>query len=213
MAVERRATKKIREDLATLKRERIVDAATELFYTRGFHNTTLDDVAERLGMTKPFIYNSFGSKTALLAEICGRGVQSALDEIDRALRLGTGPGETFAVFVPRYVAAILRAQKNIAINIREEKNLDPADAERLSALRQTFIARVEQLMRAGRDQGEILVEDPRIAAFVVVGAVSWSTFWYNPGGALPAEVITARMSTVIANLAKTHGFASASTDA
>jgi TetR/AcrR family transcriptional regulator, cholesterol catabolism regulator len=200
MPVAARANRKIREDLAALKRERIVDAATELFYTRGFHKTTLDDVADRLGMTKPFIYNSFGSKTALLAEICSRGVKSALNEIDQAVARAKGPGETFAEFLPSYIAAILRAQKNIAINIREEKNLEPADAERLSALRQAFITRVEDLIRAGKDQGEIKVEDPRVAAFVVVGAVSWSTFWYNPGGALSGEVIAERMSTVIGGM-------------
>jgi TetR/AcrR family transcriptional regulator, cholesterol catabolism regulator len=104
--------------------------------------------------------------------------------LERAQALGLGPADTLRQFVPRYAAAILRAQRNIAINIREEKNLDPADAERLAALRQQFIAGIEGLLRACRDSGEIEVSDPRVAAFVLVGAVSWTTFWYNPGGVL-----------------------------
>ena len=57
----------IKDEIAALKRERIIGAAVELFYERGYENTTLEAVAERLGVTKPFIYSHFGSKAELLA--------------------------------------------------------------------------------------------------------------------------------------------------
>lgn len=190
------------DSMAALRRDRIVDAAADLFYERGYTRTTLDDVAERLGVTKPFIYHSFGSKSVLLAEICMRGVHG-VDRTGTGAGAGPAPGETLRLFMPRYVAAILRVQKKIAINIREEKNLDPTDAERLAELRQRFMARVEALLRAGRDCGEIAVDDPRIGAFVLVGAVSWTTFWYNPGGVLSSEVIAERITGVALNLLRT----------
>ena len=59
----------IREAVMSLKRERIVAAAVDLFYQNGFGHTTLDQVAEQMGMTKPFIYAHFSSKTELLAAI------------------------------------------------------------------------------------------------------------------------------------------------
>lgn len=200
MALARGNSRKVRESAEAMKRERIVDVATQIFYERGFRNTTLDDVAERLGVTKPVLYTSFASKTELLAEICVRGVQAAQAELEHSLAQGLGPAATLRHFVPRYSAAILRAQRNIAINIREEKNLAPADAERLAALRQRLIAGIETLLRACRESGEMEVADPRVAAFVVVGAVSWTTFWYNPGGVLSADVISSRISDVILGL-------------
>lgn len=200
MAPARGGNRKARETAEALKRERIVEVATQIFYERGFRNTTLDDVAERLGVTKPVLYTSFASKTELLAEICARGVQAAQAELDASLAQGLGPGATFRHFIPRYAAAILRTQRNIAINIREEKNLDPADAERLGALRQEFFGGVEGLLRACRECGEMEIADPRLAAFVVVGAVSWTTFWYNPGGILSAEIISSRIADVILGL-------------
>jgi TetR/AcrR family transcriptional regulator, cholesterol catabolism regulator len=204
MTRARAANRKIREHVASLKRERIIDAATDLFYDKGFRNTTLEDVADRLGTTKPALYTSFASKTELLAEICTRGVASALDEIEQAMAQGLSPRETLGYFVPRYVTAIIRLQKHIAINIREEKNLDPSDAERLAELRHRFIACVEDMLRAGRDAGEIDVAEPRIAAFAIVGAVSWTTFWYNPSGALSSHSIAQRMADVILGLVRTR---------
>ncbi|WP_189683056.1 TetR/AcrR family transcriptional regulator [Seohaeicola zhoushanensis] len=193
----------IGDEVAALKRERTLAAATELFYEKGYTNTTLDDVAERLGVTKPFIYKNFGSKHMLLAEICASGVQAAQAEIDAAIALGKGPGETLSVFVPRYVEAIITTRKAIAINIREEKNLLPADAVTLARLRHKFVASVEDVLRRGRDNGEIEVTDPRISAFAIVGAVSWLTFWYNPEGPLAATEVAERMSAVVLNLLET----------
>lgn len=190
----------INDEIAAFKRERTLDAATELFYEKGYTNTTLDDVADRLGVTKPFIYKNFGSKHMLLAEICSRGIEGALAEIDAALSMGGRPAETLRSFIPRYVASIIETQKSIAINIREEKNLLPEDAARLAELRQTFMSRIEGVLEAGKASGEVEVPDPRVSAFAVVGAVSWMTFWFHPEGPLSPEEVTERMTAVVLNL-------------
>lgn len=197
MATPRAAHRMSRTDTAAMKRDRIIDAATDLFYERGFRNTTLDDVAERLGATKPVLYSSFSSKTEILAEICTKALETVLAQAEYAATLDLGPREKLELFVPRYAVAVLRVQKNIAINIREEKNLDPVDAERLALLRQRFMSQVEGLLRACTDSGELRITDNRVAAFAVVGAVSWTTFWYNPGGVLPSDVVANRLSDFI----------------
>lgn len=200
MDAARQSKLKVREEVAALKRQRTLDAATELFYQKGYTNTTLDDVATRLGVTKPFIYTNFGSKPELLAEICSVGVRSALEEIDRVLAQGKPSIVMLRRFAPRYVASVLRTQKNIAINIREEKNLLPEHAQKLAGLRQTFMSRVEALItEASREEG-ITLPDPRVTAFAVVGAVSWSTFWFNPTGPLTVDDLSEKMTDIILNL-------------
>src|SRR4051812_32159091 len=75
----------IRDEVAALKRERTISVAAELFYERGYENTSLDAIAERMNVTKPFIYAHFTSKAELLAEICSRGIGSALEALDSVL--------------------------------------------------------------------------------------------------------------------------------
>lgn len=53
---------------------RILDAAEELFAERGYHGTTLRDVAERVGLRIPSLYNHFASKDALYAAVLARGI-------------------------------------------------------------------------------------------------------------------------------------------
>lgn len=192
---------KIRDEVAALKRERTIGAAAELFYRKGYDNTTLDEVAESLGVTKPFIYANFGSKSELLAEICERGVQASSDELDRALAEGLPARATLQLFARRYVLSILGAQKSIAIYIREEKNLEPGEAKRIGKLRRTFVGRLAELLHRGAESGEFTLKDPTMAALAIVGAVSWSTFWYRPEGRLEVAEIAATMAGYVMNIA------------
>ncbi|MFP1631961.1 TetR family transcriptional regulator [Zhengella sp. ZM62] len=195
---------KIRDEVAALKRERTLGAAADLFYERGYENTTLDDVAKHLGVTKPFIYANIGSKSDLLAKICEVGVGRSLEVIRDVLKKGMGPVESLEEFAPRYVATILSSQKSIAIYIREEKNLEPKDAARLAELRRQFVGEIERLLRAGIDSGAFRISDSRLSALALIGAVSWSTFWYRPDGKKSLEEIASGLSDFIVGLVRSE---------
>jgi AcrR family transcriptional regulator len=198
---KRGATLKIRDEVAALKRERTLGAAVDLFYDKGYGNTTLDEVAVRLGMTKPFIYANFGNKSDLLTEICSRGVQAASDALDAVLARRRSPRESLEAFARDYVTAVLGSQKHIAIYVREEKNLAPADARRIGEMRREFFARMTKLLERGAAAGEFDVRDAHLAALGIGGAVTWATFWYRPDGRLSLAEIAETMTGLILGLA------------
>jgi TetR/AcrR family transcriptional regulator, cholesterol catabolism regulator len=191
---------KIRDEVAALKRERTLGAAVTLFYEKGYENTTLDEVAESLGVTKPFVYTNFGSKAELLAEICSRGVRAAADALDAVLAKRLGPRETLELFAVDYVSAVLKAQKHIAVFVREEKNLEPADAGRLAEMRREFFGKITKLLEKGSAAGEFDIDDAQLAALGIGGAVTWTAFWYRPGGRLPPSIIAESMMKSILGL-------------
>ncbi len=197
MAKRSASVLKIRDEVAALKRERTLTAAVDLFYEKGYDNTTLDEVAESLGVTKPFIYANFGSKTVLLAEICSRGVRAAADALDAVLAKRLAPRESLEIFARNYVTAILETQKQIAIYVREEKNLEPGDARRIGEMRREFFGRIAKLLERGAASGEFNVDDARLAALAIGGAVTWSTFWYRPDGRLSLAEIAESMTKLI----------------
>ncbi len=197
----------IRDEVATLKRERTIAAAVELFYDRGYENTTLDAVAERLGITKPFIYAYFASKGDLLAEICSRGIASALQAMDSVLVLELSPTGKLAELGRRFVTAVLESQKHIAIFAREEKNLSPADFKRISSMRRDFDRKLSALLAEGVKSGEFRIADPRLAALAIGGMVSWAYVWYRPNGRLSLPELAEEMSRLL--LAAVHADATA----
>jgi AcrR family transcriptional regulator len=187
----------IRDEVAALKRERTITAAVELFYDRGYENTTLDAVAERLGVTKPFIYAHFHSKSELLAEICARGIASALGAMDSVLALDLSLTGKLAELGRRFVTAVLASQKHIAIFSREEKNLLPQDFQRISGMRRDFDHKLSALLTEGVRTGEFKIADPRLAALAIGGMVSWAYVWYRPNGRLSLPELAEEMSHLL----------------
>ncbi len=191
----------MKDEVAALKRQHTVDATVDLFYENGYENTTLDAVAEKLGVSKPFIYANFGSKAELLAEICERGVAIAHDAIDGVTALELPPAQALELFARRYITTILENQKHIAVYVREDKNLDPAEGRRIGLMRSDFFAKIRALLEAGAAAGEFESDDSQIAALAIGGAVTWTTFWYRPDGRLSVDEIAERMSRSILRLA------------
>jgi AcrR family transcriptional regulator len=192
---------KIRDEVTALKRERTIGAAVDLFYELGYENTTLDAVAEQLGVTKPFIYANFGAKGELLAEICSRGIASSLEAIDSVLELRASPTVSLTELSRRFATAVLESQKHIAIYTREEKNLAPGDAHRIGEMRRGFDAKLTKLLEKGMASGEFDLEDARVAALAIGGMVSWAYVWYRPRGRLTVSEIAERMTKLILALA------------
>lgn len=86
------------EQAAALRRSLILDAATKVFAARGFHRTTIRDVARAAGVADGTIYNYFENKTALLLAIMNRMNETGRRADDLALAAGMD----MRAFVRRY---------------------------------------------------------------------------------------------------------------
>lgn len=192
----------IREAVQNLKRERIVAAAVDLFYQHGFSHTTLDQVAEQMRMTKPFIYAHFRSKSELLAAICAQGISVSLRAIDRALASGGSARERLTGFAHDFMLVVLESQKHIAIYSREEKNLAPGDRETIQGMRREFDSRLTGLLDQGVASGEFQIAETALAALAIGGIASWASVWFRPGGRLPAQDIARHMATLVLAMTK-----------
>ena len=142
----------MREEILAYKRERILEEAVKLFYERGFTGTTLDDIAAELGVTKPFIYTHFRSKTDLLAALCKPTIELSLEAVSSA---ALAPGSATARLhraIAGFTEVVLSRQANIAIYFREEKNLAPDALAEINALRKKFDRVLSNLLANQRVQ-------------------------------------------------------------
>jgi AcrR family transcriptional regulator len=74
-----------------LTRERILEAAAELFAQRGYAGTGVDRLAERSGIAKTAIYYHFGNKEGLLAAVLDRAASAWIENIRRAAERASCP--------------------------------------------------------------------------------------------------------------------------
>ena len=172
-----------------------------MFYANGFTATTLDDIAAALGVTKPFIYTHFRSKTDLLAAICTPTIELSLAAVANAASGPGSPTQRLYRAVIDFTKVVLQRQANIAIFFREEKQLAPEALAEITVLRKRFDRTLSKLLGEGVAAGEFEVVDIGLAALAIGGMISWAYTWHRPNGRLPLDELCARMSELALQMA------------
>ena len=192
----------IRDAVSRLKRERIVAAAVELFYKQGYARTTLEQVADAMNVTKPFIYAHFRSKAELLADICSRAIRRSHDSLNRALAAEGTPTQKLERIAREFMATVLSHQGHAMIYSREETELEPEARESINTLRREFDHRLVEVLQAGVAAGEFTVDDVPLTALCIGGIVGWGPVWYRPNGRLTIDEVAEGVSQLVLNMVR-----------
>ena len=150
--------------------------ASRLFARNGYDATTMDQVAQAAGVTKPLLYQHFDSKHALYEEIVTTAATSLLDSLAVAASPDTAPRDKVERGLHVYFTAVLGDDVSFRLLLAESTDEDIA--RHLDAIEQAMIAFVDPLIDAGLDP-----DHRRFLAAAVVGlAKSTATFWLDEHG-------------------------------
>ena len=191
----------MRQEILAYKRERILQEAVALFYERGFTATTLDDIAAELGVTKPFIYTHFRSKTDLLVAVCRPTIELSLAAVSEAAAQPGTPTQRLRRAIEDFTRVVLRRQANIAVFFREEKHVSPEALAEINALRKRFDRVLSNLLADGVAAGEFEISDVNLAALAIGGMISWAYTWHRPKGRLTLDDMAAHMAELTLQMA------------
>ncbi|WP_342640309.1 TetR/AcrR family transcriptional regulator [Rhodoligotrophos ferricapiens] len=167
-------------------------AAVRMFNERGFHATSLDEVAASLGVSKPTIYHYLGNKDQVLLECLTRGLEHLRRAAEEA-RARPGSGlERLRAFLRRY-AEINMSDFGRCVIRTDGNALSPESGERFRLLKRQIDAAMRGLIEEGIADGSIRPTDTRLAAFVLAGALNWPSHWFREDGEMPAQELAERM--------------------
>ena len=178
-----------------LKRDAVILAAARAFRERGYHNTSLDDLAASLKVTKPTLYLYVPNKEAILFECFRAGlaqIQSTLTECESA----AGPArERLFAFIRGYAAAIV-GDFGWCMLRAEDQHLGATMSRRIKLLKAGIDKRMRALIDAGVADGSIRACDTRMTAFALAGALNWMGHWYREDATLKPNEIADRFIDV-----------------
>jgi AcrR family transcriptional regulator len=163
------------------KREAVLKTAAALFSTRGFHMTTLVDIATQLNITKPALYHYFASKDEILIECTRMGLAAVEEAFADAMRRGPTGRERLEAFMIWYAENMMTVYGACFARVAEQ-DLGAQAQKELHDAKRVLDRRFRQLIEAGIEDGSIVRCDVKLAAFTVAGALSWIGHWYKPGG-------------------------------
>ena len=170
------------------KRAAVLRAAAQVFNEKGFHATSLDDVAARLNITKPTLYYYVASKDEILFECVRIGLEMMEDSADEVAARGGSGLEQLVAVMRKYAEIVTMDFGRCLIRVGEEP-LPPASRKKLRGLKARIDRRFRTLIAQCIDEGSFAPRDAKIAGFTVAGALSWIARWYRADGLLsPSEI-------------------------
>ncbi len=169
------------------RRAEILRAALRSFRERGYHATTLDTIAEHLGVRKTALYHYFPDKPAILLE-CHRESVADLERIvaearalpTARLRLRHIIVEHVRIMTDAYGASPLAFEVGALASDRQAEIIEGRDR---------YERALREVVEAGMRSGTFQKGDAKVAAFAILGALNGIARWYRPGGALDAAAI------------------------
>tara|TARA_R110000868_G_scaffold97802_5_gene269053 strand:- start:4018 stop:4659 length:642 start_codon:yes stop_codon:yes gene_type:complete len=190
----------VKGEISAYKRRLILEEACHLFYAQGYEGTTLEAVADRLNVTKPFIYSYYRNKAEILREVSERGIRLCLAALDDIRGSGGTPMVQLKAIVERVTSLIIDNQEYIVVYQREEKNLEPATARDIRKLRKAFDMRIEALLDEGVASGAFDIEDTGFAAISISGLMSWTANWFLPDGKRSASEVVVQTLKMVTHM-------------
>ena len=187
-----------REQQRETKRNAVLSAAAQLFNERGFHATSLDDIAARLNVSKPTLYYYVKNKDQILIECVRKGLQMMHEGIEETRRAG-GKAIDQLMACMRIYARIVTLDFGMCVIRVSDDEFSPENRKELRRLKSGIDMEFRRLVTAGVAEGSLQPCDPKMAAFVIAGALSWIGRWYQPGGEYSAEEIATQFNAMLLN--------------
>ena len=178
-----------------LKRYAVIRAAAREFNRKGYHNTSLDDIAARLEVTKPTVYYYVTSKEQLLFECFVAGVEQ-IRAAFRDVRHLPVPARERLNAVLRHYGEAVASEFGWCMVRAEEQDLSPAMSRHIKSLKSEIDHGIRRLIREGVQDGSIGPCDPKMTAFALAGALNWIAHWYREDQSLTGAQIAAAFVTI-----------------
>jgi TetR/AcrR family transcriptional regulator, cholesterol catabolism regulator len=163
------------------RRSELTREAAKLFAQKGYHGTSIGDIADALGVRKGSLYSHIASKEDLLYETMREGADAfhgALDAIPEDL-----PATEKIRLALRGHLRVVSEQLDVAtVFVQEWRYLEGARREEIVSERRRYEERIRELFREGRELSELRADlDEAVAALLLLSAANWAYTWLKAG--------------------------------
>ena len=186
---------------AEIKREVVLETAVALFNEKGFRATSLDEVARKLGVTKPTIYQYVASKDEILFDCVIRGLEMIRDAAENAAR-GHHTGRDKLEAAMHAYAIAMTMDFCRCVTRTADTELSDDSRKEFRRLKRAIDEMMRGMVRAGIADGSLRGGDVRMITFTLTGTLNWIGRWYEPAGEMEPEFVASSVvRTLMSGLA------------
>lgn len=174
----------------------VITIAGNLFSQRGYHGTTMRELARSLDLRGASLYSHISSKEEMLWEIVRRAADEFLAyarDISTDLSIET----QMLCLIRGHLSVIANELPYATVFFQEWKFLESELRDKITALRDEYEGYFRRVIEEGTRRGIFQVKDTRLATLFVLSSLNWTYQWFRPDGSLTIEQLANQYSVFI----------------
>jgi AcrR family transcriptional regulator len=184
----------------------VIEAAVDLFWETGYASTSVQDVADALGLLKGSLYYYIKSKEDLLKKIFEDSHAEVREITESVLALEQPSIDRLRIFIERYAGWYLLNLRRAALYTREWRHASPELRKVMASQRQYYNRVVMSLIDDAKEAGATDKSlDTRLAAYFIMSAVSSLPDWYRYTNVADAQNVAAGYADLAMRTLAGHG--------
>jgi AcrR family transcriptional regulator len=176
------------------QREQILARAAELFARQGYTATSMNQVAQACGLTKPTLYHYFADKQALLLRISMAHV-ARLEALVHEVQAALPPRQRLGALIERFMGVYAHAQHEHRVLTEDVRFLPEAERDQVLAIERRVVAAFADAVVAQRPE-LASHELGKPLAMLLFGMMNWTFTWLRSDGTLSYEALGAIVASL-----------------
>ncbi|MGA9532272.1 MAG: TetR/AcrR family transcriptional regulator [Anaerolineales bacterium] len=188
-----------------MTREDILHASAQIFRRKGFHATSMQDIADAVGLQKASLYHHIASKQEILLALLDQALDLLIEDLSAVANSDRPPREKLRTAVRTYIRTLSDHADLASVLLLEYRYLKHDLLQRHIDRRDRFEAIWRSLLQEGIESGDFRPVDPTLAGFALLGVQNWMITWYRPGGDLDPDEIAESFADLYLEGLNTNG--------
>lgn len=175
-------------------KKNIIKKSTELFFEKGYDNTTTRELAVAAGLSNAGIYYYFKDKEDILFQIVEGSVAYLLDAVRLAINVANKPEENLRQVIIKLLEVVFEHRMEIGLLIKESQRLNSEQLKLISGKRRETLELVKDEVNRLKTKGKLKELNVSVVTFSLMAITNWPFYWYKPSGSLTIEEMAAELA-------------------
>lgn len=177
-----------------MTRTEILNSAALIFSQKGYHGTSMQDIALSVNLQKASLYHHVSSKQEILFELLNRGLDLLGTRVENAIVGQDPPNERLHKAICAYLGTLAEHQELASVLLFEYRSLEQEYLDRHIQRRDRFERIWRDLIQEGVEVGVFSCEHPSLSARALLGILNWTVTWFRADGPMKADEIANQLS-------------------
>ncbi|MGP4105818.1 TetR/AcrR family transcriptional regulator [Virgibacillus sp. L01] len=172
----------LREEKTAKKKEEILQSAVSILSEKGYHGTTMEEIAAKLLMTKGSVYYYFKDKQNLLFESQIMILNRSIQNMESINNQNVSVIKKIRKAMMAHIEYAIRERSGFVMMFNPEQIFSPSQLEEIFQLRDAYGKGFDRLIEEGIEADVFRAMDVKIVRNIILGAINWVTQWYSDQG-------------------------------